>query len=411
MKIRYFILIYTVAMLAVIMFLAVSYQKLSYTGRDMVFYNEQRRLVEEELKGGAAPDVIEKEYNCVILFCGQEEYESRLNAYMEENAVIYDYEIDGALVGKMIWRDEKKVYQTMQRTLFQSVAVVWFLILLVGYLLFGMIYIYFIRPFRQMKAFASQIAKGNLDVPLPAQRHNLFGAFTESFDLMREELGRARESEYQANCSKKELVAELSHDIKTPVSTIKATCEVLQMKEQNKDTLEKVDIIAAKADTIDHLVDNLFHATVEELEVLKVEAIEQSSLRVEKMIAELKYYGEIIMENRIPECLVYMDALRLEQVIDNVINNSYKYAATSIVVSFWELADGIRIRIADRGDGVPEEELALITEKFYRGSNTKGKSGSGLGLYLSGIFMEQMQGGLECYNENGFVVELFLKKV
>ena len=52
-----------------------------------------------------------------------------------------------------------------------------------------------------------------------------------------------------------------------------------------------------------------------------------------------------------------------------------------------------------------------ITEKFYRGSNAKGKAGSGLGLYLAKIFMEQMQGGMECYNEEGFVVELFLRKV
>ena len=67
--------------------------------------------------------------------------------------------------------------------------------------------------------------------------------------------------------------------------------------------------------------------------------------------------------------------------------------------------------IKDRGEGVAEDELALLSGKFYRGSNAEGKSGSGLGLYLVENFMTQMKGGMECYCEDGFVVELFLKKV
>ena len=154
------------------------------------------------------------------------------------------------------------------------------------------------------------------------EKGNFFGAFTESFDIMREELRRARENEYLANVSKKELVAELSHDIKTPVSAIKAVCEVLEIKAKNADTLEKLGIIAAKADTIDHLAGNMFHATLEELEVLKVEPKEERSTLIPDMFKELKYYGDIRLENEIGECLVWMDKLRMEQVINNIVNNS-----------------------------------------------------------------------------------------
>lgn len=255
--------------------------------------------------------------------------------------------------------------------------------------------------------FSRQVAKGNLDFPLPVKKHYYFGAFTESFDLMREELKRARESEYQANKSKKELMAELSHDIKTPVATIQAACEVLQNKEKNPYTLEKVALIGGKAKMIHKLVDNLFHATLEELTVLKVEPVEESSLCIEGMFSELEYYGEMKMTGDVPECLVYMDKLRLQQVIDNCLNNAWKYAGTTVEVSFQEQEDGIRIKIRDNGKGVAEEDLPLILEKFYRGSNSKGKEGSGLGLYLAKLFMEQMKGGMECYNENGFVVQLF----
>ena len=116
-----------------------------------------------------------------------------------------------------------------------------------------------------------------------------------------------------------------------------------------------------------------------------------------------------------------MDALRMEQVIDNIVGNSYKYAGTDIHVSFEEteeITDGegnvirfIRIRISDSGPGVDDEELSLITEKFYRGKQSKDKNGYGLGLFLVKWYMEKQGGGIEYYNDNGFVMELLVKKV
>ena len=115
-----------------------------------------------------------------------------------------------------------------------------------------------------------------------------------------------------------------------------------------------------------------------------------------------------------------MDKLRMEQVIDNIVGNSYKYAGTDIHVSFSEtedmvLADGkkhrfLRITIKDSGPGVPPEELSLVTEKYYRGQNAKEQSGYGLGMYLVKWYMEKMGGGLEYYNDNGFTVELLVRK-
>lgn len=155
----------------------------------------------------------------------------------------------------------------------------------------------------------------------------------------------------------------------------------------------------------------MFQATLEELTVLKVEPLEESSLCINDMFSDLEYYSELKMHGELPECLVYMDKLRLQQVIDNCLNNAWKYAGTMVEVYFHELEDGIRIQMRDSGNGVLEDELPLILEKFYRGSNAKGKDGSGLGLYLAKTFMEQMNGDMQCYNDNGFVVELFLRKV
>lgn len=416
MKIRYIAGSYVILLLGVMIMIYVVCMKEFPVSLDMVHYNGELKQVEAGLTDNIRKEDLEQEFDCEIIYLTDRDYETRLNEALRSQAVILDMKQDGNITGKVIWMDAENLYEELRDNLLKKLEFVCGILLLAGLLLCLILYVYLIAPFQRLQKFSGEIAKGNFDMPLPMQKYNFFGAFTESFDLLREELKRAKESEYQANRSKKELMAELSHDIKTPLSTIKATCEVLQLKDQDADTMEKINIIAAKAEVMDALVENLFQATMEELEVLKVEPVEESSLDIKTILDELKFYGNIRVENDVPECLVYMDKLRLSQVMDNVVSNSRKYAGTEISVSFVEETEGIQIRIRDYGQGIPEEELACITEKYYRGSNAKGKTGSGLGLYLSHMFMEQMRGGMECSNitdseGDGFLVILYLKKV
>lgn len=417
-KLRYWIIGYLAVMLCFLLLIGGSFDRTDADSRDMVFYHEQRALAEQALQRGEERERVEREYGCRILLFSDEDYEIALGSAYRNEALIMDfkweYEPEEGLrdgYGKIVWNVPEQRYQSMERTLYGRMLAIWGILLLGGLLLFVFFYVRFIRPFSRMQTFARQIAKGNLDFVLPMRKHQYFGAFTESFDLMREELKRAKESEYQANRSKKELVAELSHDIKTPISTIRATCEVLQVKDCSPDTRAKVRIIDAKAGMVDALVSNLFQASLEELEVLKVEPAEEESLCIRGMFEELTDYSDIHMDGTVPSCLVWMDRLRLRQVIDNVVSNSWKYAGTPVTVSFFETERHIGIRIRDEGEGVDAEELVLLCGKFYRGNNAKGKSGSGLGLYLAKLFMERMGGGIEFYVEGGFVVELSLKKV
>ena len=435
MKMRYILAGYTVVVALLFCFVYTEMTKENPFDVDMVYYNRQLKQVETKLeslltKGPTVSEAdetgseweeavkrIETDYHCIVLFRQSENYGQELNRLISEGAVIFDYFHNGELSGKIAWEMAKNRYESLSKKRAEVVFLIFAVLVVAGYLLLAVIYYLFIRPFYVLERFSGEVAKGNLDFCLPMEKRNMFGAFTESFDMMREELKKARGREYQANVSKKELVAELSHDIKTPVSTIKATCEVMQLTEKNQDILHKIDVIMNKADMIEQLIGNLFHATMEELQALKVEATEESSLVIPEMFHDLKYYGNIILKNPIPECLVMMDKLRMKQVIDNIVNNSYKYATTDIEVSFKEenqgdnQIKGIRVIIRDHGKGVPEEELALISEKFYRGANAKGKSGTGIGLYLANSFMQQMGGELLYYNDNGFVVELFVKKV
>lgn len=269
-------------------------------------------------------------------------------------------------------------------------------------------YIYFniLRPFTSMKIFARKVAAGDFDFPIYMDKKNYFGAFTESFDLMRDELQRAKQGEYEANKSKKELVASLSHDVKTPISTIKAICEVLEIKLRDNENIDKIRTISSKADTINQLISNMFESTLEDLQVLQVHTTEENSKILESILWDLNTYERIKLTNSVPECLIYCDRLRTTQVFDNIISNSYKYSEGDIFVTFDLDKSSLKVCIRDLGNGVDEEELPLVFEKFYRGQNTHKKAGSGLGLYLSKQFMEGMGGSIEAYNNRGFVVEL-----
>ena len=84
-----------------------------------------------------------------------------------------------------------------------------------------------VEPFGKLRGFAESVAAGDLETPLEMDRGNIFGAFTESFDIMREELKSSRLREETAVKSRKEMIAELSHDIKTPVASIKAMTDFM----------------------------------------------------------------------------------------------------------------------------------------------------------------------------------------
>ena len=427
-------LFYTVLMVIAFLVLMLVNKNTDYEGRDITAYNKMVYEINEEYNAGTSIETLEEKYGCQIIF-STDLVDAEMTKFYADGALVIDFAPQGEIIGKVAWNDVSNKYQKKEKTLLKAVTIEWCIILVTGYLLLILIYMSMIRPLHDFENYSGEIAKGNLDVNLPMRRLNPFVNFTESFDIMREELIKARKKEADAEKAKRELVAEISHDIKTPVSTIKATCEVMDMNLKRKiegetepqdlklmeDLQEKVGYISQKAETINQLVQNVFHLTIEEVDELQINVTENNSKEIEDYFLRLRNYGNIILDNHIPECLVYMDALRMEQVIDNIVGNSYKYAGTDIHVSFEEteeITDGegnvirfIRIRISDSGPGVDDEELSLITEKFYRGKQSKDKNGYGLGLFLVKWYMEKQGGGIEYYNDNGFVMELLVKKV
>ena len=258
-----------------------------------------------------------------------------------------------------------------------------------------------LEPFRKLQTFAWRVAEGALDVPLEMDRHNTFGAFTESFDIMREELKKANES-------KKELIASLSHDIKTPIASIKAVTELMLLKTTDEKEAARLHSIANKAEQVNALITNMFNASLEELLVLNVNPVEMSSTDIKGLIQSADYDNRV-SPFEIPSCLVIADALRLQQVFDNIISNAYKYAGTDMTVASYYEGDFLVIELRDYGHGVPEADLPTIFDKFKRGQNAIGAGGQGLGLYIARYFMTQMSGDIYGENKNGLVIYVKIK--
>lgn len=333
-----------------------------------------------------------------ILFRTKSGLSESINEAIGHRDTILDIEREGAPVGKIIiFNDSSQSYAVEKRktvVIFGAAAV---LQLLTCMLYSAYLNRAVIKPFHKLKGFAESVAGGNFDIPLEMDRKNIFGAFTESFDIMRSELKKSRLAEAKANADKKELVAKLSHDIRTPVASIKAASEVGAAIAESEKTRQGFAGINHKADQINALVTNLFSSALEDLRQLTVEPSDMDSGELYEMLAQADYlhYAKI---REIPRCLIYADKLRLQQVFDNIFANSYKYANTEINTEISLIGKYLSVCVEDYGGGVDDKEIGSIKEKFKRGSNSSNIEGAGLGLYISDCFMKEMSGKLLAEN-------------
>lgn len=407
------ITVFAVEIIAVVCFM---YRK-SDRGQDIVEINEAVQSVRadwdemERHRNATGLDYTVLDRNGTVIFRTRTGLSESVNAAVIHRDTILDIEIDGSVEGKIIIYGDgaQRLDADKRKTAFFLTAVMTvqcaLCVIYLAYLNRAVI-----KPFGKLEDFAESVAGGNLDIPLEMDRRNIFGAFTESFDIMRSELKKARTAEARANESKKELVAKLSHDIRTPVASIKAAAEVGEALAENEKNRDSYTHIIRKADQINTLVTNLFSATLEELQRLTVEPEDMDSAVLLDMLesADYLHYAEI---PEIPQCLIFADKLRLQQVFDNIFANSYKYANTKIDVSISLLTAEKRlaVTIEDYGGGVHSNELPLLKEKFKRGSNSGKIDGAGLGLYISDSFMSEMKGALVVENGvNGLTVTAFI---
>lgn len=248
-----------------------------------------------------------------------------------------------------------------------------------------------VRPFEDMRDIAEEIARGNLSAHLPMDRGHIFGAFTESFDGMRSALERSRAAEDKASREKQELVAKLSHDLRTPIAAIRAASELGALKAQDPADRKAYENIAAKALQMNLLVSNLLNAAVEEQTEITVALRPVPSDEICEMLHAADYLQRA-QDVFVPQCTVAADPVRLLQIFDNIMSNAYKYAPGTVSVSGFVGNGELILDVEDEGGGVPEEDIGSLHVRYFRARNAEGTEGAGLGLYICSQLAAAMGG-------------------
>lgn len=265
-----------------------------------------------------------------------------------------------------------------------------------------------LRPLRNMKSTAEKIARGNLDVPLPMDKGNVLGAFTESFDLMRSELSRSRAAQTKAAADQKELVAKLSHDLRTPIASIRAVAELGALKALSPADRKGYEQIASKAEQMNLLVTNLLNASLHGDVQFAVTLRPVTSEEIAELLEAADYLHWMMLQ-AMPSCTAAADPVRLLQVFDNIFSNAYKYASGPVCVAGFVQDGELLIEFEDRGGGVDPDETGSLRMRYFRGKNAAGTEGAGLGLYICDQLLRAMRGELLiCSTEGGLRVTVIL---
>lgn len=269
-------------------------------------------------------------------------------------------------------------------------------------MLFFLIYIgqKVLKPFHNMSELTCELAKGNLSVPIKAEKSRFFGGFLWGMDMLRDHLESDRQKELELQKEKKSLILSLSHDIKTPLAAIELYTRALS--ENLYDDEEKrtgaLQGISRNAKEIEKYVNEIVTASREDFLNLKVQEGEFYLSNVMRSL-ELYYrdkllatHTELVMEE-LTDCLLKGDENRLVEVLQNVMENAIKYGDGIAIRIFYADEEDCRlISVENSGCTLKEEELPHLFDSFYRGSNSHGVKGSGLGLYICKNLMRKMDG-------------------
>lgn len=277
-----------------------------------------------------------------------------------------------------------------------------------------------LRPLNKLQEAAQQIRDGNLDFTLDIEEDGEIGELCQDFEEMRIRLKENSEEKVQYDLQNKELISNISHDLKTPITAIKGYVEgIIDGVASSPEKLDKyIRTIYNKANDMDRLIDELtFYSKVDTNRILYAftkinvnsyfgDCVEEVGLDMEYRGIELGYFNYINKDT-----VVIADAEQLKRVINNIIGNSVKYLDKPkgvINIRINDVGDFIQVDIEDNGRGIAAKELSYIFDRFYRldSSRNSSKGGSGIGLSIVRKIIEDHGGRVWATSKEGIGTQL-----
>ena len=268
---------------------------------------------------------------------------------------------------------------------------------------------FLIKPFNRFSSVPYDLSKGKLTQPLEENKSKYFGKFVWGVNMLRENILEQKQNELELLKEKQTLILSISHDIKTPLSAIKLYSKAMSKgiytdKEKIIETAKNID---KNADDIEKFVTQLTRSASEDF--LHIE-VNMSEFYLSELVDEIANHYSPQLSDRHTEfsvdeyinCILSGDLERSTEVLKNLMDNAIKYGDGKYIRIGITEEDGCKlICVANSGCSLPEGEMLKIFDSFWRGSNSQGKSGSGLGLYICRQLMLKMNGDIFAEQNDG----------
>lgn len=242
------------------------------------------------------------------------------------------------------------------------------------------------RPIKGITATAKEMGKGNYDVKFEANSYSEINNLADTLNTAAYELG-------MADNRLKDLIANVSHDLKTPLTMIRSYAEMIQ--DLSGDIPEKrnahLQVIMDETDRLNQLVSDM--ATISSMQTHKAQlertvfdlgAAASSILSAYDILSEQEDYKFVF--NAPKECFAFGDENRIKQVLANLLSNAVKYCGEDkvVIVNIKKIGKKYRVEVSDHGPGISQEELPHVWDRYYKTSTNyvRPTEGSGLGLSI-----------------------------
>ena len=289
------------------------------------------------------------------------------------------------------------------------------ILVVTGLMMTGWIYKGVFEPVKLLSMGMRKIKDGNFDYMLPTDTKGEIGDLYRNYEDMRLRLKESTEEKLQQEEQNRELISNISHDLKTPITAIKGYVEGIM--DGVADTPEKMDkyikTVYNKANDMDRLINELtIYSGIDNSRIpynfhrINVadyfgDCVEEVGLDLESKNIELNYVN--VVE---PDTIVIADPEQMKRVVNNIIGNSIKYIDKEkgvIDIRILDEVDSIRVEIEDNGKGIAAKDLPKIFERFYRtdASRNSSKGGSGIGLSIVKKIIEDHGGYIWATSKEG----------
>ncbi|MFF2878185.1 sensor histidine kinase [Gottfriedia sp. NPDC057991] len=301
------------------------------------------------------------------------------------------FEKDGHQYALFIQPNIDRGFFKMRRVLFFSLLTT----LLIGSVTFLFVAKLLVKPVKELISATKELAKGNYDVQVTIKRKDEIGLLASNFNLMTNKLNKLEEM-------RSEFVSNVSHEIQSPLTSIKGFAKVLRSKQLTEEKKEHyLSIIETESERLSMMSERLLKlASLDSEQHPFQPTTYKLDEQIRKIILALEPHWEskkLQLVLNLPQTEIVADRLLLEQVWINLLQNAIKFSSIAgyIKVDILDLDHYIHVLISDSGLGISKEDIERIFERFYQADHSRNKKGTGLGLSIVQKIMEIHHGKIE----------------